>query len=159
MLFRSMSLYEDECIEQYMHFDTNAMRFANMHTVTGTYLHKYGGGRTWVGTPLIVNKTIGHPMDEICNAISYDGMLKHNVSKTPIDFKEKFMLNKSHVFHVVGKQIAPKIHYVEDEGDKVVYLLSKMFNKYDSPISWRVSHQLLKCRKNYHSFLNSSFLP
>ncbi len=125
-----MSLYEDDVCKAYAKCDTNAMQFANLHAKYGTYLAKFGGDRTWVGIPFVVNESIGHPMGEICNAISYDGILKHAVSKK-VDDETPYLLDKSHVFHVVGKQIGPKIHYVEDQGDKVVYLLNKMFKKYE----------------------------
>ena len=94
-------------------------------------LNKYGGYRNniWVGCPLTVHRRCISPMFDISNKIAYNGKM---VNKTKdADDNEKFVIKKSKWIDIKGKEIGNKNHFVNEQGEKALQIISEAINVYN----------------------------
>lgn len=94
-------------------------------------LNKYGGYRNniWVGCPLTVHRRCISPMFDISNKIAYNGKM---INKTKdADDNEKFVIEKSKWIDIKGKEIGNKNHFVKEQGEKVLQIISEAINVYN----------------------------
>lgn len=89
----------------------------------------------WVGCPLIVHRRCVSPMFDISNEVSYQGsMINETPSLDPSKPGDKkkldsFYLPSSQWLNVVGPERGNKDHYVDEQGKRVVEIVTAAFDK------------------------------
>ena len=82
--------------------------------------------KTRVGCPLLIHRRCISPMFEISNEISYDNTM---VNKTPLP-NESFSIEQSIWIDISGTEKGNKNHFVIKQGDIVLSLIEKAYDKY-----------------------------
>lgn len=108
--------------------------FADYINPYGTFLGEEEE-KEWVGCPLVVHRRCIDPMYSISNRLSYDGTMKQQTAPPKEDRAAAFLLEKSCWIDVHGSENAGlKDHFVKAQGEVVLKLLEKKFQKDKSEI-------------------------
>ncbi len=119
--------YDQGITALYTDKKNSVQKFADMVNPYGTDLGD-SGAEQWVGSPLLVHRRCISPMFDISNALSYGGIMKQQTLSPKNE--ERFILNRSQWFNVIGKEKGGGDHFVPEQGKKVCELIEEAFKKH-----------------------------
>ncbi len=125
--------FTDELLKNYKDKSNSVQRFADIINPYGTYLKDSNGSYEWVGCPLLVHRRCISPMYEISNDISYNNIMKQQAKQPDKDTQSTFIECQSQWINVRGKETGEKMHFVKEQGDKVIQMLEVAFSKNPDP--------------------------
>ena len=123
--------YKESLYAGYRGKSISVQQFADGINLWGTYLHHSDSEdmKEWIGCPLLVHRRCIDPMYSISNEISYNGIMKKQTAEPSVEKCAKFLHNESYWLDVSGKEQGNKNHYVKEQGEFVVEMVSKAFQK------------------------------
>lgn len=92
------------------------------------------GDKKWVGMPLRVHRRCDNPMFAISNKIAYNDLMIFGKKRRVVDIDIEKQIGKTSWFNVEGEPQGAS-HWIPEEGEKVIQLLSKITNSptYEQP--------------------------
>lgn len=135
---RIRKIFEDEILHPYIVSDMlSVQNFADKINPYGSYIvnDKDKGKEEWVGCPLVVHRRCIEPMFSISNQLSYGNTMKNQTEKPKpgSEIDKRFILQYSYWSSVTGneKSTSSKNHYVLEQGEKALEIISAGFEKYN----------------------------
>ncbi|SES65589.1 DEAD/DEAH box helicase [[Clostridium] polysaccharolyticum] len=131
-------IFEDEILHPYIVSDMlSVQNFADKINPFGSYIvdDEDTGKKEWVGCPLVVHRRCIEPMFSISNQLSYGNTMKNQTKKPDenSEISKCFILQYSYWSSVTGNEISTssKNHYVPEQGEKALKIISAGFEKYN----------------------------
>jgi len=144
-----LSVYKDKTL--------SVQGFADYINPYGTFLGE-DDEREWVGCPLVVHRRCIDPMYTISNFLSYDGTMKQQTQKPKQEKEATFILEKSAWIQVIGSEIGEKDHFVKEQGEIVLKLLSRKIDKTTDRLSLFIITPFTSVKNGMIDMLKSSML-
>lgn len=121
-------LFRDKMIKKYCDFDKNSSQtFADNLNKYGTLVKQNNTRPRWIGSPLLIHRRCISPMFDICNALSYAGIMKNETGGPSPEDESIFVLKESRWIQVSGKEFGSKNHAVPEQCDTAAGIVQKAF--------------------------------
>lgn len=135
---RIRKIFEDEILHPYIVSDMlSVQNFADKINPYGSFIvnDEDKGKEEWVGCPLVVHRRCIDPMFSISNQLSYGNTMKNQTEKprSGSEIDKRFILQYSYWCSVTGneKSTSSKNHYVPEQGEKALKIISAGVEKYN----------------------------
>lgn len=125
-------LFTSNLLKNYKNKKNSIQKFADIVNPYGTWLGS-DDDREWIGCPLIVHRRCIEPMYSISNKLSYDNTMKLQIPLPTKEQEENFIFDKSYWINVSGTENGSKDHFVKEQGEIVLKILSHKFQKEKVP--------------------------
>lgn len=126
-------VYKENIYNAYKKRSISVQRLADYMNPYGIWSESQENGLEWLGCPLKVHRRCITPMYEIANEISYNySMLQQTADPAPEEEKN-FCYPSSRWINIAGCEEGEKDHYVKEQGERVLEILERAFEKSDAP--------------------------